>query len=538
MIVWVQYVCLTDIEPVLRKTHISGTTNMLFETKTDWYDVVGSFTTGAVVHQSNIKISGQDRNHIKNVLSGVEDNKGELWAREQFRIYTEKFLKSVENEKLKGQQKKWLGSFSQCELYTRYLENRDNMDDGDSKDMEAIEYLKMLQDTESELGVLEKTKVVFDLQKNLVNLSSIEEVCDADGVATVAQGLSESSAQVRKYSAVALSQLAVSIKGQIAILSGDVLDRVIEKVKDPMPNVVNAACTCLMKISTLFIGVHALVERGVVDLCGELLSAGEDGNLVVKTRAAATLLQIYRFCPTAKRLDVAMIREQCESPDRSYTTLLFQLLDLWEEPIPDFVLSSSMEQHLQALQAEETETRTQATSYLLSDLVANPEMVIELVKGGGIDILLENESLRAPEDKLSRFSFAVLGLVADSFAGRQLLMGKGVIQRALDGLKDATCPLYLFYVARFFEVICQHPETCEKFIELDGLDALIPFIGENINKDTLNTLCLPSLGAIKFLLLSTPRQSDEVRMALDAVDLRKWSVVDPKERDAEVIPSL
>jgi len=56
-------------------------------------------------------------------------------------------------------------------------------------------------------------------------------VCDNDGVAVISHGLSSNSSQVRKYSAMVLSNLALSVQGQIAILSESILPRVIELLK-------------------------------------------------------------------------------------------------------------------------------------------------------------------------------------------------------------------------------------------------------------------------------------------------------------------
>ena len=55
--------------------------------------------------------------------------------------------------------------------------------------------------------------------------------------------LNEQSVQMRKYAVVVLAQLALSLKGQIMIsmMSDQVLTRVIEMLKDNMPNVANAA---------------------------------------------------------------------------------------------------------------------------------------------------------------------------------------------------------------------------------------------------------------------------------------------------------
>jgi hypothetical protein len=63
----------------MKPTYICGTTNMLFETKTEWWDGLGSLISGSVVNNCGIKISSSDRSFMKNVISGINDNKGERW---------------------------------------------------------------------------------------------------------------------------------------------------------------------------------------------------------------------------------------------------------------------------------------------------------------------------------------------------------------------------------------------------------------------------------------------------------------------------
>ena len=45
----------------------------------DWYDAMGSFANGTIVNNLGIKLSAADRVFMKNVISGIQDNKGEAW---------------------------------------------------------------------------------------------------------------------------------------------------------------------------------------------------------------------------------------------------------------------------------------------------------------------------------------------------------------------------------------------------------------------------------------------------------------------------
>ena len=137
-------------------------------------------------------------------------------------------------------------------------------------------------------------KLLYALSTKLKDLTEIEQICNLDGVATIAAILNESNSQMRKYAVSVLAQLALSLSGQIAMMTDQVLKRVIEMLNDPMPNVGNAACYCLLKISTLFIGTQTLVHHNVTEeLAKQLFSA--ESHLDMKIRCAATLLQIYKF---------------------------------------------------------------------------------------------------------------------------------------------------------------------------------------------------------------------------------------------------
>ena len=41
----------------------------------------GTAMRGSVIHnEKGLRVTGKDQSHIKNVLSGIEDNKGEMWV--------------------------------------------------------------------------------------------------------------------------------------------------------------------------------------------------------------------------------------------------------------------------------------------------------------------------------------------------------------------------------------------------------------------------------------------------------------------------
>eukprot|EP01099_Mayorella_cantabrigiensis_P004156 TRINITY_DN3120_c0_g1_i1.p1 TRINITY_DN3120_c0_g1~~TRINITY_DN3120_c0_g1_i1.p1 ORF type:complete len:804 (-),score=167.33 TRINITY_DN3120_c0_g1_i1:61-2472(-) len=466
------YISLPDIARILEKsTYICGVTNPIFETKTEWYDILGSFSTG-VVSNDNIKPSSSDRQFMKAVLSGLQENKGESWVRQQFHNYTKDFLKALEEDKLRHQWKKFLTNFKENPIYIKYRAKLQPTEMADQRS--PREFVLSLKNNPG-AEVQDKTKLLFELQKQLGDLNALEEVCDADGVAVIATLLSESSAQLRKYSTAVLAQLANCLKGQIAMISAGLLPKLSSMINDIHPNVANGACHCLLQISQLYIGVHALIKAGVTEALFQIICSDSE-NLVLKTRATQTLQQIYQYAPqTPKPADISAFRKQQRSntSDKVYWTALHQLFDLWQEispySSPGSLFEPSAAQYLPGLKAmkkisdeitmEDIETREQATFNLHSSLSREPEILLGLVYEDLVSLVVKNIKLVPFSHRLSRESFAILTIVADTTIGREKLIKDGVLPEALEGLRRANCPLYLFYVSRFLEVCCQHSNT-------------------------------------------------------------------------------
>eukprot|EP00300_Choanocystis_sp_HF-7_P001413 c1113_g1_i1.p1 GENE.c1113_g1_i1~~c1113_g1_i1.p1 ORF type:complete len:423 (-),score=14.60 c1113_g1_i1:19-1263(-) len=365
----------------------------------------------------------------------------------------------------------------------------------------------MLANPDSDKNVLEKTKMYFELDKNLENLTAVDEVRDADGVSVVAKSLSENSAQVRKYTASILAQLAISVKGQMAILDSAILGRVIEMLDDPMQNVSSAAAQCLVKISTLYIGVYSLLELSMTKKLGDICLS-DNPNLVLKKRAAQTLLNIYRMVPTTPALDHNKFKSELLSPDRQYAMVLALLFDIWGVPPPQLPpMSSQLAQNLQSLQDDELLTRVNATIFLISTLNAQPETVMVLVENRGVELISLNEQIRGPSHKLSRLSMQVLALFADSQCGQEKLIKLRIIERAVKVGLHADHPLYLYQVCRLCEVLAQSQRTAKILMDLDVVSEMLAVILKSIAIAYVNTVCLPALGTLKYLLITQSASS-------------------------------
>ncbi|KAJ3427034.1 arf3-interacting protein [Anaeramoeba flamelloides] len=508
----VPYVALTDVHLIEKPSFIAGSTNPIFSMRPEWCDFVASFATGTVTQnkEEKIKITGSDREHIKNVLSGVNDNKSESWVREQFTEYTEKFLQSWANGNPKSSHKKYLPNFIKTELFEGYIQELSNritqLKPEEKKSPK--DFIGMLSDENEELGALEKTKTLYTLHGNLVNLTAIEEACDVEGVKIMSKFLGEKSAQVRKYATGVISQLSLCVKGQLSVMSGSILEQIVALLDDKMSNVQNAACYCLMKISSLYIGADSLVERGVHLKFKEMIEKSTD--LKLKSTAAQALVQIYNFLPNIEKVDIGGFTKEFESIDPKYVSNLIKLFDLYERELPKRIEpSNEFKKHLTGLKSDNSENRVLATQYLLTDLVSKPQMIQELILTDSLDIIFENEKLNPPDHKLSQLCVDVLVIAVDTFAGREEIIKNRFINRALTQLRTTNDPLYIFYILRFLEVASQHKNTAEIIVQNDGLKIAVQTVLKHISRPMFNTLTLPGLGIIKYLYLSLPEKKSE-----------------------------
>lgn len=284
------YVALTDLDAVFRPTYINGSTNMLFQTKREWWDFCGSFQSGTVLHPNSIKLTGQDKEHILNIMGGIQDGKSESWVREQFSKYTKKFIDAVIADQIPSSQKKLAAAFKSTPYFSNYLQSKSTTTE--TEKISAIDILHELQD--EDMAVLDRVKKIFSLSKMMEDLSTVDEVCEQNGVEIVSWWLTDSNSQFRKYAASVIASLASSIKGQLAILQAGVLqDKIVMLLEDEMPNVRTAAAYCIMKISTLYVGVQALLQANLLD---QILSNVESTISDIKMYSVETLYNVSIIC--------------------------------------------------------------------------------------------------------------------------------------------------------------------------------------------------------------------------------------------------
>ncbi len=205
-------------------------------------------------------------------------------------------------------------------------------DEDEPSETKAMQALNALKSGGATLSDLKKKQHLWDLLQNMIDLKTINQVIENNAVAVIGPLLRDNSAQVRKYAAAIVAQLAISLKGQLQLVQltfadpnehkidkangespvkrnssvpqislskekmlangNSLIATVIQMLKDPMPNVVSAACYCLFKLSALAVGVSALVQHSGHEALKNLICGQAEDNLMIKIRAAQTLLQV------------------------------------------------------------------------------------------------------------------------------------------------------------------------------------------------------------------------------------------------------
>jgi len=288
--------------------YICGVTNRIFEMKQGSYDAIGLFPQGTVTARPELRlrVTGKPLRFIKNVLSAIQrESRGELWVREQFRQYTESVLIELQ---IDNTSHRALAGLTKSPMYEEYLRRgaaapADDSPQGDAAEAtrreSPLEYYRLLLTTEENQS---RSKLLFNLEESLkadcASLTDFEALIEegAVGRLTSAAFLTSDSANVRKYSVSVLAQLCTIMRGQVAVLTAErgVLQRIVEMISDPRPQVSAAAANLLEKISSLFIGVQTLAATSAISRLTEVLLDPDNQNKKLRMHLASTLLQACR----------------------------------------------------------------------------------------------------------------------------------------------------------------------------------------------------------------------------------------------------
>ncbi|KNC51161.1 uncharacterized protein AMSG_06512 [Thecamonas trahens ATCC 50062] len=514
------YVCLQDTTPLDVAGGVCGSTNLLFATREEWYDVHGSLTTGSVACSSAsslsaIKPGSGDRKFIKNVLAGLSESRSEAWIRVQFANHTRAFLAGVEADTLRGTQAKYLSSFVSDELYRAYLVQEARRAAVAEANGSASEAAVSVADIRALVATLAKgdadvapvrlQHMLFELDKVLSDVLHLEEVVRLGGVSAVTPFLSHGSAQVRKYAVSVLGKLAVSLPGQLALLQLDAVGDVLALVDDSRANVADAAAKCVLRMAQLFVGAQALVRASTLDICTRLVLAKKT-PLTVRTSAARVLLEIYEQVPgvpvpAEEVIKAFHLQLYLESPELKVA--LYLLLDMWGASLPALPWTERVNRFLNALCVEDQLTRTDASCHILAQLGERRELALEFVARGGIEVVLQNLRPVVNIDILVTASFCLLTRLAATALGRRRMLHLLIVPKATTALGEVN-PALAFVAAELLETLSQFEETAELVVADGGLEALAAAVVRALADPHVRALALPALTALRNIALFVP----------------------------------
>jgi len=129
------------------------------------------------------------------------------------------------------------------------------------------------------------------------------------------------------------------------------------------------------------------------------------------------------------------------------------------------------------------------------------------------------------DNRLHRYCYQVLSIVADSTFGRKKLLRYRIIEGAFDVLEksyEVLDVLFIFHVLRFIEVCCQHRDTRQfMMLKANAVERLCNAVALHMKRSPM--LCLPALGALRYIILFEPEKRAAFREGIVAETLLEFS---------------
>ncbi|KAG2386154.1 hypothetical protein C9374_002600 [Naegleria lovaniensis] len=323
------------------------------------------------------KLNAYQKVFILNVMNEIREGKTEQWVREQFKTHNIKFITELLSKgkllqiinnatsdvlsdpqkqasllktssgQLKKIQRQFITESSKFRNYAfkqyphfRHLHftgmtdsPSDNTPGKNNLSLEYFDALQLLQYLQDEKIIKkQKLKYLYDLDKLLSSdanqIDLLLSVNDSSSIFTTIRNnkwLVDDNNQWRKYSASILSQLAVSVKGQIQLLS--LLPYIKLLTEDAMPNVKRIGYYCIMKVSNLYIGTYAIlrIHHDIIDkiLDNILNESLTDANFYeIRMYSIQTLLQICYYFDYFKQSISVVMADKVDTTSSEYSSLV------------------------------------------------------------------------------------------------------------------------------------------------------------------------------------------------------------------------
>jgi hypothetical protein len=228
------FVALADTSPLERKSYVAGSSNPILANNTKLFDALALIDRGTVTHTQGVEPTAEDRDFIRRVLRGVEQqHEDEKWVRRQFAKYTGDLLRRILAQPggaaaLKHPHARLLVELERSARFQRFAEEERRAAAPQNPAMAAFAALLAAQEDGADVTAVQMMKLFFQLDQELsLDIEDVEAICELGGVGVVARGLASESSQVRKHAINVLSKLSASIHGQIDLKQRPVLTQVI-----------------------------------------------------------------------------------------------------------------------------------------------------------------------------------------------------------------------------------------------------------------------------------------------------------------------
>jgi hypothetical protein len=537
------YVPLTDLDTILgNQTFICGTTNHLFETRQDWWDVCASFTSNQVIVSKQFKqlsvLTARDKEFMMNILSGIEDGRGETWVRQQFSQMTQRFFTQFQSEKAsKSDHMQTLIQtvLTRTEWYNKFQEyQKMPVEVGTAEKKSAVELVRKLRDSQQEQEILDRVRTVFELSKLLdEDVSQVDDLLSNDSsiVVVVTQWLKDDNSQFRKYSASIMASFASCMRGLLAISSYSirhdsnenvrVTDAIVDLLIDDMPNVRSRGAYTIYKMSNLFIGCKVLlsIERNVVDILRKMILNTNDDT---KTRTYATLsvAQMYHYIPdiVSSRLSPTWYYD---AHDMVFTTtdgeLLEALFSLLNVVLSYEVRNSSFRYSFMTLPVNERAVDMVAEikkkykvneiyKKFLLEFTESPNFPLQLVMANAVYALSRHmaEWKTQGNEVIACTSTQFLTILSGNECCKSQILIYGIVEDIIiPALVGPTVSAFCLYVLHLLlSLLSRYEDIAEHFIQFGGITHLATFIINNFHNPLLSHFTLTAIECLGIALRS------------------------------------
>lgn len=202
-----------------------------------------------------------------------------------------------------------------------------------------------------------------------------------------------------------------------------------------------------------------------------------------------------------------------KTADDKYTTILLQLMDLWGCSLKGLIkISPRVKQLVTALvSSEDTKAKITMLNSLTAEYESSPWIILQTVEAGVVPTLVAC-ACEKKNRKLSQLAIQLLTKVADFYYGACAIMKTTALEQLVKKMASGAPGVTTLHLVRFFEVLCQFPDVCHRFVGVDGFKSCVNLLKANYYHPMMSNLCLMTIRCL-FNVLRTLKSTNEIGTA-------------------------